>query len=66
MSVKSAIWNFFDKKTDNPNKAICKTCEKEYSCPGGTTTSLTGHLKQHNEAFKEYEEEKTSIFISRE
>ena len=58
MSVKSAIWNFFDKKTDNPNKAICKTCEKEYSCPGGTTTSLTGHLKLHNEAFKEYEEMK--------
>ena len=55
MSSGAAVWKYFDKKPDNPNKAICKVCKKEYSCPGGTTSSLSGHLKQHSELFKEYE-----------
>ena len=56
MSNSAPVWNFFDKKADNPNKAICKVCNKEYSCPGGTTSSLSGHLKQHSDAFKEFEQ----------
>ena len=47
MSSGAAVWEYFDKKADNNNKAICKVCKKEYSCPGGTTSSLSGHLKQN-------------------
>ena len=58
MSFGAAVWKYFDKKADNNNKAKCKVCKKEYSCPGGTTSSLSGHLKQHSEQFKDYEQQK--------
>ena len=64
---RSTIWNFFDKSLDNPNKANCKTCEKEYSCIGGTTSSIIGHLQLHSEEFKEYEQmkiEKSSSVVN--
>ena len=61
---RSTIWNFFDKSLDNPNKANCKTCEKEYSCIGGTTSSIIGHLQLHSAEFKEYEQLKMEKLLS--
>ena len=60
MPAKSIIWNFFSK-VDN-DSATCNTCETTLLCKGGTTTGLINHLKSksHEEAFKSYNEMKSS------
>ena len=45
MSARSAIWNFFKEVVNNSEKAACNSCNQEYSCRGGTTSSLINHLQ---------------------
>ena len=46
------IYKFFTPNPDKEGQAICNTCNKPYSCPGGTTTSLLNHLKgQHKTTY---------------
>lgn len=48
----SEIWQYFVEVDDNYAK--CKSCGKNYSRKGRTTTSLKGHLKSiHKEQFEE-------------
>ena len=49
------IYKFFTPNPDKEGQAICNTCNKPYSCLGGTTTSLLNHLKgQHKTTYIEY------------
>ena len=57
MAAKSAIWKYFTAVDENPDKAKCNTCQQEYSCKGGTTSSLINHLRsKHKELLDKYEE----------
>ena len=53
----SAIWTLFTKVNENNDKANCNTCKKDYTCKGGTTSSLINHLQtKHKEQHKLYME----------
>ena len=58
MSFCAPIWKYFSLKEGNSDKAVCKTCEKEMSCKGGTTSALHNHLKFHDDKYKELSEMK--------
>ena len=57
MAARSAIWKYFTTFDGNPDKAKCNTCQQEYSCKSGTTSSLINHLKsKHKELLDKYED----------
>ena len=58
MATRSQIWKYFSLKDGNSDKAVCKTCDKEISCKGGTTSALHNHLKFHEDKYKELSEGK--------
>lgn len=58
--TKSAVWLHFGLPADengcavNINVAICKLCSKPVSVKGGSTSSLSCHLRHHHpEEFKD-------------
>ena len=51
----STVWKFFNRIGSDKNKATCNDCKKEYTCTGGTTSSLKNHLeKKHKELYQQY------------
>ena len=51
----SAVWKYFNRIGSDKNKATCNECKKEYTCTGGTTSSLKNHLdKKHKELYQQY------------
>ena len=56
MSTRSAIWSYFTASESNSDKARCNTCQQDYSCKSGTTSSLINHLKsKHKDVHEKYE-----------
>ena len=44
---KSDVWDHFDKDPDDPEKTICKICNKSISYKHSGTTAMRVHLKHH-------------------
>ena len=48
------VWNYFKRKEDNNDLAICDICQKEVSCKNGTTSPMNNHLKlKHKDKYDE-------------
>ena len=60
MGNTSKIWKYFEVLSDNPGQARCKTCDSVFSCKGGTTSSMIGHLKQHSKQYEEFTSSSTA------
>ena len=50
--MHSLLWAYYDAAKGG--KARCKDCKKEICAPGGTTSGLRKHLKQHQKNYKEF------------
>ena len=44
---KSDVWDHFDKDPDDPEKTICKVCNKSIAYKNSGTTAMKVHLKHH-------------------
>ena len=44
---KSDVWDHFDKDPDDPEKTICKVCNKSIAYKHSGTTAMRVHLKHH-------------------
>ena len=50
---KSVIWEYYIKT--GADSAICKTCNREMSTAGGSTSSFARHLlRQHRHVYEDY------------
>ena len=50
--IVSLMWDYFTAVTRDLAK--CKTCDKEISTKGGSTSGLKKHLHKHKQLFEEY------------
>ena len=60
LKPKSMIWPYYEDKLDGAH-VLCKVCkdqhgrEHQVKVPGGSTSSMIFHLRQHKNEFKKYE-----------
>ena len=59
LKPKSMIWPYYEDKLDGAH-VLCKVCkdqhgrEHQVKVPGGSTSSMIFHLRQHKNEFKKY------------
>ena len=49
----SILWEYYDQE-EKAEKAKCKTCNKEVSTSGGSTSGLKKHLRVHPKVLEDY------------
>ena len=49
----SILWEYYDRE-EKAEKAKCKTCNKEVSTSGGSTSGLKKHLRVHPKVLEDY------------
>ena len=43
--TKSKVWQYFEYKDENKDKATCRLCFTDVSCKTGNTSNLMSHLR---------------------
>ena len=68
MSNKSTVWSYFKRLEENPSRAKCNACSRDFGCKDSQTTTMRNHLKAHPdifEAFSAAEEAKAKTSLKR-
>ena len=62
---RSPIWAFFDKCSEENDKATCKVCGSKLSTKNGVTTNMAVHLRNyHKEQYEKYNEKASEKLIA--